>query len=105
MRNMRRAFMFLLLLAIPAYARIDETVQEIQTSYGKPLKGIKPESPATVAGIYETNGFRIVVGFYRDKSYYEQFQKVYPKKTSLIQAITEDERVILLKANCKGCNW
>jgi hypothetical protein len=94
-----------LLLGFPVQARLDETVQEIEARYGKVLKGVKAEYPATVAGLYQTNGFLITVGFYQNKSYYEQFQKIYPKKPNLIQPITEDERVILLKANCKRCDW
>jgi len=40
MRDMRTALLFLILLALPAYARLDETVLEIQNRDGKPLKGV-----------------------------------------------------------------
>ena len=103
---MRPAILFCLLLsAATAQARLDETVKEIEVRYGKPLKGVIPESPATVAGVYEKNGFRIIVGFYQDKDCYEKLQKIDPKKTNSFQDINEEERVALLKANCKSCDW
>ena len=89
----------LLLLAVPAHARLDETTEQIEARYGKPLSDIKPESPATVARVYEKNGFRIAVGFYEGKSYYEQFQKVDPEKPNSFLEITQTERGWLLKAN------
>ena len=60
---------------------------------------MKPESPATVARVYEKNGFRIAVGFYEGKSLYEQFQKVDPQKPNAFLEITETERNWLRKAN------
>lgn len=102
---MRTALLFLFLLAMPSYARIDETVQEIQTRYGKPLRGVKVEYPATVAGLYQKNGFQIVVGFYQNKSYYEQFRKIDPKTKMPSLPISQTEQETLLKANCSGCNW
>lgn len=89
----------LLLLTVPAYARLDETTEQIEARYGKPLSDIKPESPATVARVYEKNGFHITVGFYEGKSYYEQFQKVDPQKPNLFLQITDTERKYLLQAN------
>jgi hypothetical protein len=97
--------LFFLLPVITAQARLDETIQEIETRYGKPLKGVNAESPATVAGVYEKNGFRITVGFYQNRAYYEKFQKVDPKKANSFLEISDTERSALLKANCKGCNW
>ena len=88
-----------LLLAVPAYARLDETTEQIEARYGKPLSDMKPESPATVARVYEKNGFHIAVGFYEGKSLYEQFQKVDPQKPNAFLEITETERNWLLKAN------
>ncbi len=88
-----------LLLAVPAYARLDETTEQIEARYGKPLSDMKPESPATVARVYEKNGFRIAVGFYEGKSYYEQFQKIDPQKPNSFLEITETERNWLLLAN------
>lgn len=105
MPAMRPVLLCFLLLAIPAYARIGETVQEIQTRYGKALKGVKAEYPATVAGIYEKNGFSIIVGFYQNKSYYEQFKKIDLTKKAPALPIDQLEQETLLKANCSGCNW
>jgi hypothetical protein len=103
---MRPAILLCLLLsAATAQARLDESVQEIAARYGKPLKGVIAESPATVAGLYEKNGFRIVVGFYQDKDCYEKLQKIDPKKPNSFLQIEEEERIALLKANCKGCDW
>lgn len=103
--RMRTALLFLFLLALPATARIDETVQEIQTRYGKALKGVKAEYPVTVAGLYQKNDFQITVGFYQGKSYYEQFQKIDPKTRTPSLPISQTEQEALLKANCSGCNW
>jgi hypothetical protein len=103
---MRRAILFCLLLsAATAQARLDETVKDIETRYGKPLQGVKAESPATVAGLYVKNGFRVTVGFYQNKVYYEKFQKLDPKKPNSYLEINDTERESLLKANCKGCDW
>ena len=103
---MRPAILLCLLLsAATAYARLDETVKEIEARYGKPLKGVIPESPATIAGLYEKNGFRITVGFYQDKDCYEKLQKIDPKKPKSFPEIDEEERMALLRANCKGCDW
>jgi hypothetical protein len=88
-----------LLLAVPAHARLGETTQQIEARYGKPLSDIKPERPATDAKVYEKNGFRIAVGFYEGKSYYEQFQKPELKEPHYLQEITETERNCLAKAN------
>src|ERR1039457_4135935 len=88
-----------LLLAVPAYARLDETTEQIQARYGKPLSDIKPESPATVARVYEKNGFRIAVGFYEGKSYYEQFRKIDPQKPNSFLEITQTEQNRLREAN------
>jgi hypothetical protein len=103
---MMKATLFcLLLVTTTAYARLGETVQEVETRYGKPLRNFKSESPATVAKVYEKNGFRIIVGFYQDKSYYEQFWKPDPKKPNSFLPISETERETLLRANCAGCQW
>jgi hypothetical protein len=92
-------------LAVPVYGRLDETIQEIEARYGKPLKGVTPESPATIAGLYQKNGFQITVGFYEGKAYYEQYQKIDPQKPNSFLRISYAEQETLLKANCKGCNW
>jgi hypothetical protein len=97
--------LLLLLSAATALGRLEETVQEIETRYGKALKGVVPESPATVAGLYEKNGFRITVGFFQNKVYYEKFQKIDPEKANSFLEISNMERESLLKANCKGCDW
>lgn len=103
---MRPAILLCFLLsAATAQARLDETVKEIDARYGKPLKGLTPESPATVAGLYQKNGFLITVGFYQNKAYYEKFQKIDPKKPNSFLVISDIERESLLKANCKGCDW
>jgi hypothetical protein len=94
-----------LFLAVSAQARLGETVQEIENRYGKPLKGVKAETPASVAGVYEKNGFRIIVGFYQNKSYYEQISKIDPEKPSSCLEISEAARGSLLQLNCKGCSW
>ena len=88
-----------LLLAVPAYARLWETTQQIEARYGKPIKATKPESPATDAEVYEKNGFQITVGYYDGKSYYEEFRKPELNKPGHLQEITETERLYLLKAN------
>ena len=88
-----------LLLAVPVHARLGELTQQIEARYGKPLEATKPESPATNAEVYEKNGFRITVGFYEGKSYYEQFQKVDPQKPNSFLEITETEREWLLNRN------
>ena len=54
----------LLLSAIPAYARLGETTEQIEARYGKPIQATKPESPATDAEVYEKNGFQITVGYF-----------------------------------------
>lgn len=97
--------LFLLLSAATAQARLDETVQQIEARYGKPLKGVVPENPATVAGLYEKNGFRITVGFYQNKVCYEKLQKVDPKNPNSFVEISETERDSLLQVNCNGCSW
>ena len=97
--------LFFLLSAATAHARLDETVKEIEARYGKPLKGVKAESPATVAGLYEKNGLRITVGFCQDKSCYEQFRKIDPKNPNSYVELSETERSQLIDANCKGCSW
>jgi len=94
-----------LLSAATCYARLDETVPEIEFRYGKARKGVNPEYPATVAGLYYTNAFWITVGFFQNKSYYEKFQKIDPKKPGAFQEITQDEQVAILTKNCKGCDW
>ena len=91
--------LFLLFLTVPAYARLDETTEQIEARYGKPLSDIKPENPATAANVYEKNGFHITVGFYEGKSYYEQFRKIDPQKPNSFLEITETERNRLAKAN------
>jgi hypothetical protein len=88
-----------LLLAVPAHARLGETTQQIEARYGKPIRATKPESPATDAQVYEKNGFRITVGYYEGKSYYEQYQKIDPKNPNLPVEISETERNWLAKAN------
>jgi hypothetical protein len=88
-----------LLLAAPAFARLGETTEQIEARYGKPTKTAKPESPATDAKVYEKNGFRITVGYYEGKSYYEQFGKPELKEPHYFQEITETERKWLAKAN------
>ena len=88
-----------LLLAAPAFARLGETTEQIEARYGKSTKAAKPESPATDAKVYEKNGFRIAVGFYEGKSYYEQFRKIDPQKPNSFLEITETERNRLAKAN------
>jgi hypothetical protein len=40
-------FVGFLLSTLTAHARLDETAQEIEARYGKPLKGVKAESPAS----------------------------------------------------------
>ena len=90
-----------LLLAVPAYARIGETTQQIEARYGKSIETTRPKCPATVAELYDKNGFRIMVGFYEGKSYYEEFQKIDPEKPNSYLEITETERSWLLKANEK----
>src|ERR1017187_1525179 len=103
---MRPTILFcFLLLSATAYARLDETVPEIEARYGKPLNGVKAESPATVAGVYEKNGLRITVGFCQNKSCYEQFQKPDPKNPNSYVELSETERSQLIDANCKGCAW
>jgi hypothetical protein len=92
--------LFLLFLTVPAYARLDETTEQIEARYGKPLNDIKPESPATAANVYEKNGFHITVGFYEGKSYYEQFRKIDP-----LLDITQTEQNCLLKANGMQGLW
>lgn len=94
-----------LVLSTSAFARLDETVQEVEARYGKPLKGAKAESPATIAGLYEKNGLRITIGFCQDKSCYEQFQKIDPKNPKSYVELSETERSQLIDANCKGCGW
>src|SRR5437870_700320 len=96
-------FACLVLTAFSVQARIDETVQEVEGRYGKAIKGIKPEGPATVAGLYQKNGFRIIVGFCQGKSYYELFQKLDPKNPNTFLEISQTEQIVLLKANCQGC--
>ena len=91
--------LYFLLLAIPAYARLGETSEQIEARYGKPIKATKPESPATDAEVYEKNGFQIMVGYYEGKSYYEQFRKPEAKEPHYLQEITETERHYLLTAN------
>jgi len=103
---MRTAVLFcFLVLSASAFARLDETVPDIEARYGKPLKGVKAESPATVAGLYEKNGLRITVGFCQNKSCYEQFQKPDPKNPNSYLELSETERSQLIDANCKGCGW
>jgi hypothetical protein len=92
--------LFLLFLTVPAYARLDETTEQIEARYGKPLSDIKPESPATAAKVYEKNGFHITVGYYEGKSYYEQFRKIDP-----FFNITKMEQNCLLKANGMQGLW
>jgi hypothetical protein len=89
----------LLLLTVPAYARLGETTQQIEARYGKPIKATKPESPATDAEVYEKNGFEITVGYYEGKSYYEEFRKPETKEPRHLQQITTTELNCLLKAN------
>jgi hypothetical protein len=103
----RQLFVILcLVLVIPCcFARLGETVTEIEVRYGKPLKGVKPECPATVAGVYAKPGFQIVVGFRQGKSYYEKIHKLDPQNPKALAEISNDEQEILLKANCSGCNW
>ena len=88
-----------LLLAVPAYARLGETSEQIQARYGKPARAKKPESPATDAEVYEKNGFQITVGYYEGKSYYEEFRKFDPGNPNSLLEITETERDWLAKAN------
>jgi hypothetical protein len=94
-----------LLLAATSQARLFETVEQIESRYGKPIKPIKPEYTATSASLYETNGFRIIVGFYKDSSCYEQFQKPDPENPKTPLEISETERAALIQANCPGCSW
>ena len=89
----------LLLSAIPAYARLGETTEQIEARYGKPIQATKPESPATDAEVYEKNGFQITVGYFERRSCYEQFRKVDPDKPNSLLEITETERDWLRKAN------
>jgi hypothetical protein len=49
--------------------------------------------------VYENNGFRIEVGFYEGKYYYEQFRKLDPQNPNSLLEITETERNWLLGAN------
>lgn len=107
MKTMPRlvAFACVLLSALPVQARLYETIQKIETRYGKPIKTVKPEYTATSAALYETNGFRIIVGFYKDSSCYEQFQKPDPKNPKTPLEISETERAAVLQANCPGCSW
>jgi len=95
-----------LMLFVPCcHARLGETIQQIEARYGKPLKGMATEYPATVAGVYAKPGFQIVVGFRQNKSYYEKIQKIDPQNPKAFADINAEEQVILLKANCSGCNW
>lgn len=91
--------LFLLFLTVPALARLGETPQQIEARYGKPLETAKPDSPATNAEVYAKNGFRIEVGFYEGKSYYEQFRRIDPQEPNSLLEITETEREWLLNAN------
>jgi hypothetical protein len=45
------------------------------------------------------------VGFYQNKSCYEQFQKIDPKNPNSLPAISETERDSLLQANSNGRYW
>jgi len=89
----------LLLLAVPAYARLGETSEQIEARYGKPIKATKPEGPATDAEVYEKNGFQITVGYHEGKSYYEEFRKPDPQKPNDLLELTETERDLLAKVN------
>ena len=89
----------------PCPGRLGESVEQIKDRYGKPLGGQKVEYPATVAGLYEMNGFRIVVGFRENKSYYEKFYKLDPKKPGFPTDISREEREKILEGNCNGSGW
>ena len=99
------ASLFILCLATSAWARLGDTVLEIESQYGKPIVNSKDEPRVVTIGPYEKNGYRIMVGFTDGKCSFEEFQKIDPKKPGSYVQISEDERTRMVKENCAGCNW
>ena len=86
-----------------AYARLGETVNEIEAQYGKPLKASNPVAPATSSYLYDHGGFAIIVGFCNGKSCYEFFQKHTNDRDLTLLAIPDREIQGILDAN--GKSW
>jgi hypothetical protein len=85
------------------YARLGQTVNEIEAQYGKPLKTSKPIEPATASGLYDNGGFAIIVGFCNGKSCYEFFQKRTKVHDLTLPAMSDGEIQQILNAN--GKSW
>jgi hypothetical protein len=103
MKIVTSAFLLVLGLTSPAWARLGETGDQIATRYGQPLSEMDQKSEGTkialVELVFQKNGYEIDVSLADGISSTESFRKLNGDAISLLEVRT------ILGLNTQGFGW
>jgi hypothetical protein len=96
-----KALLLLWLLAVPAIARVNETLEQCANRYGAPFKVLKPD----VEVIYQKAGLNIFITFWNGKASMIFFSKMERGALDNPDDLSDAEIQTLLDANSGGSTW